>query len=407
MAQAISGPGPFSFDTSTATTDGLPDPLCLNFGSDDIFLDVWFSWTAATSGRHTISLCQPSTVGDTRVAVYSGGCGSAIDGCNDDVCGVISELKFDAAAGQTYLLRLGNFDAAPGTFASGDFTVEFTPPPQNPANGHFYELVSQQLSWTDAAAAANASLLQGVPGHLVTITDQAELDWIINNLAPSRPWIGLSQNLASPSYSEPGGGFEWVTGEPLTFTNWSAGEPSNNSASGGSEEFVEMFASGVWNDAEDAHAQTTQYIVEWDSGGIGTNYCMAETNSAGTTGTMSATGSAVVANDNLTLVASDLPNGQFGIFVTSRTQGFSPGTNGTSNGNLCLGGAIGRFVGMNQIVFTGSNGEFSLRVPLTMVPQGGGFVAVMPGDSWNFQAWHRDAIGLGSNLTDGLQIMFQ
>ena len=37
MAQAISGMGPHAFDTTLATTDGVPDPLCTFFGSDDIF----------------------------------------------------------------------------------------------------------------------------------------------------------------------------------------------------------------------------------------------------------------------------------------------------------------------------------------------------------------------------------
>ena len=87
----------------------------------------------------------------------------------------------------------------------------------------------------DAQAAAQATLNAGVPGHLVTISDQAELDFILNNLAPSRPWIGLSQNVSSSSYSEPGGGWEWVTGEPFTFVNWSAGEPNDISGSGGPE----------------------------------------------------------------------------------------------------------------------------------------------------------------------------
>jgi hypothetical protein len=30
----------------------------------------------------------------------------------------------------------------------------------------------------------------------------------------------------------------------------------------------------------------------------------------------------------------------------------------------------------------------------------------MAGQTWNFQAWHRDQVGLGSNFTDGLEIQF-
>lgn len=141
-------------------------------------------------------------------------------------------------------------------------------------------------------------------------------------------------------------------------------------------------------------------------GNVGSNYCTAANNSSGAPGVMSATGSDVAAANNLTLRASSLPLNQFGIFVTSRMQGFVPGAGGTSNGNICLGGAIGRFTLGSQIVSSGTTGEFALPIDLTMIPQGSGVVTVLAGDTWNYQAWHRDQTGLGSNFTDGLQIVF-
>ena len=141
-------------------------------------------------------------------------------------------------------------------------------------------------------------------------------------------------------------------------------------------------------------------------GNIGSNYCAAAANSTGATGVMSATGSTSAAADSLILTASDLPANQFGIFVTSMSQAFIPMAGGTSNGNLCLGGALGRFSQPSQILNTGTGGSFNLSVGTMMMPQGAGFVAVMPGESWNFQAWHRDPVGLGSNFTDGLEISF-
>ena len=406
--QAISGAGPFTFDTTTATTDGLPDPACSFFNNDQIFNDVWFEWTATQSGPHVISLCQPSTIGDTRVALYEGGCNSPVDACNDDFCQFISQLPISVDAGQTYLIRIGNFSGTPMTPAVGDFVIEFTPPILNPANGNHYLLVDANLSWTDASAQASQTLFQGVPGHLVTFANQAELDWVLNNIMPGRPWIGLAQNLMSPTYAEPAGGFEWVTGEPFTFVNWANGEPNNTSASGGAEDFVEMFGSGEWNDAEDNHAFTNQYLIEWEGNAtVGMNYCMAAANSTGASGAMSATGSAVVSQGNLVLRASNLPVGQFGIFVTSQLQAFVPGAGGTSNGNLCIGGQIGRFNLPGQILVASATGEIELGVPLGMIPQGAGFVGVLPGDTWNFQAWHRDPVGLGSNFTDGLSVLFQ
>lgn len=148
-------------------------------------------------------------------------------------------------------------------------------------------------------------------------------------------------------------------------------------------------------------------IVETNPNFLGTTYCMAVANTTGSIGEISAVGSAMVAANNVTLMASSLPTNQFGIFVTSRDQGFVMGAGGTSNGNLCLSGTLGRFAAPSQILFTGASGSFDLAIDLTMIPEGGNFVSVMAGETWNFQAWHRDTVGLGSNFTEGLEIMFQ
>lgn len=139
-------------------------------------------------------------------------------------------------------------------------------------------------------------------------------------------------------------------------------------------------------------------------GGLGQNYCTAAVNSTGSAARMVASGSTSAAANDLTLSATQLPNNQFGLFLTSRTQSFVSGTGGSSNGNLCLGGQIGR---INIVRNSGSVGSFSLTVDLGTLPQGGGTVAAMAGDTWNFQAWYRDGVGLGSNFTDGLEITIQ
>ena len=73
---------------------------------------------------------------------------------------------------------------------------------------------------------------------------------------------------------------------------------------------------------------------------IGTNYCgPAVPNSSGQSATVTGQGSATVADNNLTLVASALPVNKFGYFLVSGTQGFIANPGG-SQGNLCLGGKI-------------------------------------------------------------------
>ena len=137
-------------------------------------------------------------------------------------------------------------------------------------------------------------------------------------------------------------------------------------------------------------------------GGIGTSYCgPANLNSSGLSAVISAVGSTSVAANNVRLDAAQMPSGEFGYFVNSMTQGFvmPPG----SQGNLCLGGSIGRHTA--NVMNTGAAGEFSLQLNLTMVPTPGGMVAVGAGETWNWQAWFRD--GASSNFTDGISILFQ
>ena len=141
---------------------------------------------------------------------------------------------------------------------------------------------------------------------------------------------------------------------------------------------------------------------------LGSNYCSpAVVNSTGNPGSISAEGSPSVAANNVTLTVSDLPANAFGFFLTSETTA-NVANPGGSQGNLCLGGAIGRFVGPGQIKNSGTGGTFSLTLDLTQQPSPTGFISIQPGESWNFQAWHRDAVGgtVTSNFTDGLTISF-
>jgi len=142
---------------------------------------------------------------------------------------------------------------------------------------------------------------------------------------------------------------------------------------------------------------------------FGQVYCApAVANSTGSPGTIRASGSPLVAQNNLRLFAESLPLNAFGFFLTSRTQGFVAMPGG-SRGNLCLGGAIGRYVGPGQIKNTGATGAIDLQLNLTQTPTPTGFVTVLANDTWNFQAWHRDAVGgaATSNFTSAISILFR
>ena len=149
--------------------------------------------------------------------------------------------------------------------------------------------------------------------------------------------------------------------------------------------------------------------VRFDVGGegcnfLGTPYCgPAVDNSTGAAGALLVTGSEQVADQDLTLTAIHLPTSQFGYFLTSLTQAFVQNPGG-SQGNLCLGGTIGRFA--QQVQSSGAAGSMAIAVDVTNLPAGLG--AIQPGETWNFQCWFRDANpGATSNFTQGVAVDFQ
>jgi len=145
-------------------------------------------------------------------------------------------------------------------------------------------------------------------------------------------------------------------------------------------------------------------ILAFGDGSLGTNYCTALPNSTGSPASIVATGSAAAMSNSVTLSASGLPAQQFGIFLASQTQDLVP----TFDGNLCLGGSIGRYNQPAQILVVDMNGEFSLALDLTLTPQPNSFVSIAAGETWNFQGWYRDSNMTGStaNFTDAVSIPF-
>ena len=141
---------------------------------------------------------------------------------------------------------------------------------------------------------------------------------------------------------------------------------------------------------------------------IGTAYCSpAVANSSGASAITSASGSANVGANMVTLHCDEMPMNSFGFFLTSTMQGLVNQPGG-SQGVLCLGGSIERFVSPGQVQNSGGLGSIEVLIDLTMHPTPTGLVQVMPGETWNFTAWFRDAVGgsATSNFADGLEITF-
>ena len=133
-----------------------------------------------------------------------------------------------------------------GSAVTGSAAVLLVPI-TNAANFHAYYLLATE-SWTDSEAEAVS-----LGGHLVTINDQAEQDFVYNSFAnfggfSQNLWIGMRRSASNYNV------FVWTSGQPITYTKWAYGEPNN---CGGVETRGMMYgpatgSGGYWNDCTDA-----------------------------------------------------------------------------------------------------------------------------------------------------------
>jgi hypothetical protein len=146
-------------------------------------------------------------------------------------------------------------------------------------NGHWYLgcAANESITWSDARGAAAAR-----GGHLATITDDAEYGFVRDQagnptlwIDRSGPWIGGFQDRGSNSFSEPAGGWRWVTDEAW-FPRWGLGEPNNV---GGLEDYLHFISAScsdpipnrMLNDFPDASSIhpcapiPVGYIIEWSA----------------------------------------------------------------------------------------------------------------------------------------------
>jgi hypothetical protein len=128
-----------AFTTVGATTDGPSHGSCVDVAGDGfVNNDIWYNYTASCTGDVTVSLC--GSLYDTKLAVYDGCSCDVSDAnklaCNDDFCGLQSQVSFPAIAGNCYKIRIGAFGLA---FGNGSLTINnsgtpCTPTPNCPAD---------------------------------------------------------------------------------------------------------------------------------------------------------------------------------------------------------------------------------------------------------------------------------
>ena len=255
------------FTTINSSTDGpVLITECASPDSGQYFVnDVWFSHIPEANNGVAVSTCGHSNF-DTRLAVYDA-CNGQLIACADDTQGCpdgTSQLCFYGEEGQEYLIRVGGSSG----WGSGELDISWcdvTSPPVSLAvewstkiggNGHWYAMYSlgDEATYQMALDAA-----EHFGGTVATITSEEEQQFITNqmpaHMAGGVTAIGLFQ---SPSGEEPSGGWQWVTGEPLKWSNWANGEPNDF----GDEDFAMMYPDGTWNDGANEFGHV---LLEFDS----------------------------------------------------------------------------------------------------------------------------------------------
>lgn len=307
------------------------------------------------------------------------------------ITGTVTGLTAAPSGDQWYLttysvLGLNYFtDLWVGDITTGQFT---------------FEKSIQSNAIFDIAMDSNGDLfgLEAVTGRLLQIGLNGASDSIVGSL-------GFGLNCAQ------GLDFDWSTGQLFATVHFGP----TTIPCGVNTAFLELdpatgqvlstsFTSGI-----SAHMELAVRARPVGDIGMPFTTCIPNANSTGATGVMSAFGSTYVADNNVTLTASNLPNATFGFFLASQTGG-DVNMPGGSMGRLCLGGSIGRFVGPGQIMNTMQTGAISLGIDLTQVPDPQlGLIDILAGELWGFQLWHRDSVGgsATSNFTDALLITFQ
>jgi Lectin C-type domain len=105
--------------------------------------------------------------------------------------------------------------------------TSISPVVEDPVTGNQYQLLSN-ADWADSEAEA-----ESLNGHLATISTPEEQNFVFDVFGGYGGvqrilWIGLydpTQDLDGGTHAD---NFVWVSGAPVTYTNWDAGEPNDS-----------------------------------------------------------------------------------------------------------------------------------------------------------------------------------
>ncbi len=188
-----------------------------------------------------------------------------IRGWDDNFLGLLTD--------QTMRINITNVDDAPSL--NPEFIGENAGVPNviySASTGNFYRFVDSNANQATALANAEAALLNGVNGHLLTIESDAEKAFV-NSISDQNLWLGISDVAQEGVWryiSGPNEGLQlWQGNTPENgggptngfYTDWrGTGEPNNN---GGNEDgAIFVRNDGRWQDVN--AGSNYRYVIEWE-----------------------------------------------------------------------------------------------------------------------------------------------
>ncbi|MCP3920390.1 MAG: hypothetical protein GY711_33095 [bacterium] len=368
----------------------------------DIFDDATDTWTTAELSQGRDQLAAASASGKVLFAggrISTGAPASRVD-IYDSQTGTWTTHELSVARSAPAATAVGSLVLFAGGDAGGGFGDQVD----------VYDTLTDTWSTSQlptgrsnpaAASDAGRAFFAG-SSNTVDIFDTSNATWTTDTLALSRsylaatsvgPWVVLAGGTSSTTV-------DLYNSSTRTWTTASLSVARRQLAAA-SVGGVALFAGGRAVNGSNAFFDR----VDLFEPELGVPYCSpANPNSSGVPARISADGSPFVADLDFTVIAQDIPAGEFGYFLVGSNQGaFQPPG---SQGVLCLAcgfqgcSGIGRFNQSGSIV-QGPTG--SIDVDLTSLPLSPP-AAVQPGETWNFQCWFRD-VG-SSNFTDAISVTF-
>jgi hypothetical protein len=141
----------------------------------------------------------------------------------------------------------------------------------NTTTGNFYQFIAGGVNLATARANSAAAMVNGIAGHLVTITSAVENNFVRGLITTSSTWIDASDAAVE-------GEWRWMSGPEAGqmfwlgnssgsaqngfYTSWNGGEPNDS----GNEDGIQMFTNGTWNDIGVGNSYS--YTIEWEGAAV-------------------------------------------------------------------------------------------------------------------------------------------